>query len=268
MAGSQSARIMTVNLRVWKQASANAPGRLVSYTVNGVSSDMSFLEMLDLLNQQLVEKGEDPIAFASDCREGLCGTCGCMINGQAHGPEAGSATCQLHMRSFKDGDEIVVEPFRARAFPVVRDLIVDRKALDSIIQAGGYTSAKTGKHADANSMLIPKDIADKAMDAAQCIGCGACVAACPNASVSLFMSAKITHLALMPQGKADSERRVQRMVDRMDEHGFGACSNIGECSAVCPKSIPLDVIATMKREFMKVTLSTKSKGAGAAGGWG
>lgn len=248
-------RMMTINLQVWRQAGPHDKGQLVPYTVRDVSSDMSFLEMLDFLNEDLIKKGERPVEFDSDCREGICGSCGCMINGQAHGPELGAATCQLHMRSFNDGDTIVVEPWRARAFPVVRDLVVDRSSYDRIIAAGGYTSAKTGKHADANAILVPKDNADAAMDAAACIGCGACAAACPNGSASLFTAAKVTQLALLPQGQVEGVRRVTRMVEQMDKEGFGGCTNIGECEAACPKEISINVIAKMRRELMKAIIN-------------
>jgi len=242
---------MTIHLRVWRQAGPNQPGKLVDYTVKGVNSDMSFLEMLDYLNEELVREGKDPIEFDSDCREGICGSCGCMVNGQAHGPETGTTACQLHMRHFKDGDTLVVEPWRAKAFPVIKDLVVDRGALDRIIASGGYISVKTGPHPDANTILVSKDIADSAMDAATCIGCGACVAACPNASASLFTSAKITQLALLPQGHPERTRRVTRMVEQMDKEGFGNCTNIGECRTACPKDIDISHIAKMRREYLR-----------------
>lgn len=241
---------MKINLKVWRQESPNASGRMVSYSLDDVSPDMSFLEMLDVLNEKLLQKGEEPIAFDSDCREGICGTCGVMINGQAHGPLLGVATCQLHMRSFRDGDTIQIEPWRAKAFPIVKDLIVDRTALDRVISAGGFTSAKSGRHMDGNAILIHKATADAAMDAAACIGCGACVAACPNASASLFTSAKITHLSLLPQGQVERWTRVRNMVQQMDAELFGGCSNIGECEAACPKEISIQTIAKMRREFI------------------
>ena len=246
-----SEKMMTINLMVWRQASPNDKGRMVPYTMKNVSSDMSFLEMLDTLNEDLTKKGERPVEFDSDCREGICGSCGCMINGKAHGPELGSATCQLHMRSFKDGETLVVEPWRVSAFPIVRDLVVDRGSYDRIVAAGGYTSAKSGKHADANAILIPKDNSDSAMDSAACIGCGACAAACPNGSAALFTGAKISQLALLPQGQVEANRRVRRMVDQMDHEGFGGCTNIGECEAACPKEISMNVIARMRRELVK-----------------
>src|SRR5262245_32064425 len=219
---------MKLTLQVWRQAGANAPGRLVPYAVDGISPDMSFLEMLDVVNEGLIAKGEDPIAFDSDCREGICGTCGVVVNGIPHGPDRGSTVCQLHMRRFKSGDTIVIEPWRSRAFPIVKDLVVDRSAFDRIIQAGGYTSVNCGSAPDGNSILIPRDTAEQAMDAAACISCGACVAACKNASAALFTSAKLTHLGLLPQGRVEQPRRVVSMVDRMDAEGFGSCSNEGE----------------------------------------
>ncbi|MBI3556940.1 MAG: succinate dehydrogenase/fumarate reductase iron-sulfur subunit, partial [Deltaproteobacteria bacterium] len=240
---------MNITLKIWRQAGPNQPGKLVAYPVNDISSDVSFLEMLDVLNENLIKKGELPVTFESDCREGICGTCGIMINGQAHGPELGAATCQLHMRSFKDGDTLVLEPWRARMFPVIKDLMVDRSALDRIIAVGGYTSAKTGRHIDANGILIGHETAEAAMDAASCIGCGACVAACPNASASLFTSAKITQLAQLPQGQVERIVRGARMVEQMDIELSGGCTNIGECYAACPKEISLETIATMKREY-------------------
>lgn len=245
---------ITIHLKIWRQSGPEAKGRLVDYTLNDINPDMSFFEMLDVLNETLVKNGEDPVEFDSDCREGICGTCGCMINGQPHGPVRGATTCQVHMRSFNDGDTIVVEPFRARAFPVIKDLIVDRTAFDNIIAAGGYISAKAGPHPDANSHLFGKDAAEAAMDAAACIGCGACVAACPNASASLFTSAKITQLALMPQGQPEREKRVYRMVSKMDSEGFGNCTNVGECYSACPKEISIKHIATMKREMVRTLL--------------
>jgi succinate dehydrogenase / fumarate reductase iron-sulfur subunit len=218
---------------------------------------MSFLEMLDVVNEGLIKKGDDPIAFDSDCREGICGTCGCMINGVAHGPDPGTTVCQLHMRRFKDGDIIVIEPWRARAFPVLKDLIVDRSAFDRIIQAGGYTSINVGSAPDGNTLPIGRPIAEEAMDYAACIGCGACVASCKNASAALFTSAKIAHLNLLPQGKPEQEERVLAMVNRMDEEGFGSCSNEGECEAVCPKGISIMGIARMNRQYLRATLAAK-----------
>ncbi|TXD37344.1 succinate dehydrogenase/fumarate reductase iron-sulfur subunit [Lujinxingia vulgaris] len=241
---------MNVHLKVWRQAGPETEGRFESYTAE-VNPHMSFLEMLDVVNEDLIKKGEMPIEFDSDCREGICGTCGCVVNGQAHGLERGTTVCQLHMRSFRDGETIVIEPWRAEAFPVIRDLVVDRGAFDRIIAAGGYVSVNTGPKPDANAVKIGKDLSDRAFDAAACIGCGACVAACPNASASLFTGAKVTQLALMPQGAPERGRRVRAMVDQMDAEGFGNCSNIGECEAACPKEISLDNIATMKREYLR-----------------
>lgn len=248
---------MNLTLRVWRQQAINAPGRLVTYDAKDISPDMSFLEMLDVVNETLIKKGEDPIAFDSDCREGICGTCGCMVNGVAHGPDPGTTLCQLHMRRFKDGDTIVIEPWRAKAFPIVKDLVVDRAAFDRIIQAGGYTSINVGSAPDGNTLPIGRPIAEEAMDYAACIGCGACVAACKNASAALFTSAKIAHLGLLPQGKPEQELRVVAMVDRMDEEGFGSCSNEGECEAVCPKGISIMGIARMNRQYLRASLSAK-----------
>jgi succinate dehydrogenase / fumarate reductase iron-sulfur subunit len=245
---------MTIHLEIWRQKNSGAAGAFEKYDLGGVSPDMSFLEMLDTLNEKLIKEGKEPVAFESDCREGICGQCGVMINGQAHGPLQATTTCQLHMRSFRDGDTIILEPWRAKAFPVIKDLVVNRSAFDRIIQSGGYVSTKSGPHPDGNNTLIPKPIADAAMDAATCIGCGACVAACPNASASLFTAAKITHLGLMPQGQAEAGRRVFRMVSQMDLEGFGNCTNIGECRAACPKEISIDDIARMKREYAGVLL--------------
>jgi succinate dehydrogenase / fumarate reductase iron-sulfur subunit len=245
---------MRIHLKVWRQAGPKAPGKLVDYTVENVSPDMSFLEMLDVVNEGLITKGEDPIAFDSDCREGICGTCGFMVDGIPHGPMRATTVCQLHMRSFKDNDRLTLEPWRAKAFPVLKDLVVDRSAMDRIIQSGGYTSINVGGPQDANSILIPKPIADQAMDSAQCIGCGACVAACKNASAALFTSAKVSHLALLPQGEVERYTRVVKMVDRHDDEGFGSCSNEGECEAVCPKEISISNIARMNREYVKATL--------------
>ena len=227
----------------------------MDYAAEDVSPDMSFLEMLDVVNEGLIRKGEEPIAFDSDCREGICGTCGFLVNGRPHGPDPATTVCQLHMRRFKDGDVVTLEPWRARAFPIVRDLVVDRGALDRIVQAGGYTSVNTGGAPDANAVLIGKDTAEAAFDSAQCIGCGACVAACKNASAALFTSAKITHLALLPQGQVERTARVLGMVERMDAEGFGACSNEGECEAVCPKGISLSNIGAMNREFWRAWFS-------------
>ena len=245
---------MKIHLRVWRQAGPAAKGRLVDYTVDDVSPDMSFLEMLDVANERLIKKGEEPIAFDSDCREGICGACGFLVNGRPHGPDPGTTVCQLHMRRFTDGARVTLEPWRARAFPVLRDLVVDRTAFDRIIEAGGYTSVNVGGAEDANSLLIGKDTAESAFDSAQCIGCGACVAACKNASAALFTSAKITHLALLPQGQVERESRVVKMVAQMDAEGFGSCSNEGECEAVCPKGISLSNITKMNREFWRAML--------------
>jgi len=245
---------MRIHLRIWRQNGPTDKGRFEDHTVESVSPDMSFLEMLDTLNEQLIRKGQEPVAFDSDCREGICGTCGFLVDGRPHGPDACTTVCQLHMRRFKDGDRITLEPWRAKAFPVLRDLVVDRDAFDRIIQAGGYTSVNTGGAPDGNALPIPKPIAEQAFDSAQCIGCGACVAACKNASAALFTSAKITHLALLPQGQVERGARVLHMVATMDAAGFGPCSNEGECEAVCPKGISLTNIATMNREWWKATL--------------
>ena len=245
---------MNLTLHVWRQAGPDAAGKLVRYDAKDISPDMSFLEMLDIVNEGLTQKGEVPIAFDHDCREGICGSCSLMINGVAHGPMKGTATCQLHMRSFRDGDTIYIEPWRARAFPVIRDLAVDRSALDRIIQAGGYVSAATGGAQDANATLIPKESVDNAMDAAACIGCGACVAACPNASASLFTAAKITHLGLLPQGQPERYRRALSMIDQMDLENFGNCTLHGECQEACPKEISLDTITRMNKDFIRARL--------------
>jgi succinate dehydrogenase / fumarate reductase iron-sulfur subunit len=242
---------MSLKLKVWRQSNAKTKGKIVDYTAKDVSPDMSFLEMLDEVNNDLVRKGEEPIAFESDCREGICGSCSLMVNGQAHGPDEGTTVCQLHMRRFKDGDTVFIEPWRAKAFPVIKDLVVDRSAFDRIIAKGGYTGVNTGSAPDGNAIPIPKVDADAAMDSAACIGCGACVAQCKNASAALFTSAKISQLAHLPQGRVERERRVQRMVWQMDEEGFGNCSNEGECEAVCPKEISISNIALMNREFIR-----------------
>ena len=246
---------MTVKLKVWRQAGPGQPGQLVDYVANNVHADMSFLEMLDVVNEDLIRKGQDPIAFDSDCREGICGSCGLVIDGLPHGPDKGATTCQVHMRRFKSGETITIEPFRAKAFPVLKDLVVDRSAFDRIIAAGGYVSMNVGGAPDANSLPIAKDVADHAMDSAQCIGCGACVAACKNAAAHLFTSAKISHLGILPQGEPERLRRAERMVTRMDDEGFGSCSNEGECEAVCPKGISISSIARMNRDFLKAALS-------------
>ncbi len=245
---------MRLTLKIWRQPATSAKGSMHTYELDDVSPDMSFLEMLDVLNERLNSEGEEPVAFDSDCREGICGQCGLMINGQAHGPEV-TTTCQLHMRSFKDGDTVTIEPWRADAFPVIKDLCVDRGALDRMIQAGGYISVNTGSAPDAHATPVPKVAADRAFDAATCIGCGACVAACPNASASLFLGAKITHLGELPQGQAERDERVLSMVAQHDHDGFGGCTNIGECSAACPKEIPLDVISQLNKDLRKALRS-------------
>lgn len=254
MAGNNNSRTMRINLKVWRQKNAQAQGQLVDYALDSVSPDMSFLEMIDVLNEQLVKKGDEPIAFAHDCREGICGSCAMVIDGEPHGPQTGTTTCQLHMRTFSDGDTIVVEPFRAKAFPVVKDLVTDRGALDRIQAAGGYVTVSTGNAPDGNAIPIAKEIADLAMDAAACIQCGACVAACRNGSAMLFVSAKVSQLALLPQGQAERDRRVSRMVWQMDEEDFGSCTNMGSCAAACPKEIKVENIARMNREYAKAML--------------
>ena len=240
---------MRVRLKVWRQKNGSTPGEFKTYESPDLNPNMSFLEMLDVLNEQLAGRGEEPIAFDHDCREGICGTCSLVLNGKPHGPHRGVATCQTYMRSFQDGQEIVVEPFRAAAFPPIKDLVVDRKAFDKIIQAGGFISARTGSAPDANSIPVAKENADLAMDAAECIGCGACVAACKNASAMLFVAAKVSHLGLLPQGQPERQRRALAMVQAMDEAGFGNCTVTGSCEAVCPKSIPIDFIARLNRDF-------------------
>ena len=256
---------MQVTLHVWRQASERVAGRFVTYRADDVSPDASFLEMLDVLNERLAEKGEEPIAFSHDCREGICGSCGVVIDGVAHGPERGAATCQLHMRSFEDGAEIYVEPWRAKAFPVVKDLVVDRRALDRIVEAGGFITAPTGGAPDANTVPIPKWAVDTAMDAAACIQCGACIAACPNGSASLFTAAKVTHLGLLPQGQPERSRRVLRMVAQMDAEGFGHCTFYGECQEACPKLISIDTIVRMNRDYMRASLAPRLERAGGDG---
>ena len=248
---------MRLNLKIWRQTGPTATGRLEDYTADNVSTDMSFLEMLDVVNEGLVVKGKDAIAFDSDCREGICGMCSLVIDGVAHGPDRGTTVCQLHMRRFKDGDTVTIEPWRAKAFPIVKDLVVDRSAFDRIIAAGGYCSVNAGGAQDANNILIPKAVSDLAMDSAACIGCGACVAACKNASAHLFMSAKISHLALLPQGQQERTTRVLSMIAQADSEGFGSCSNEGECEAVCPKEIPISNIARMTREYVKAQFAGK-----------
>ncbi len=242
---------MKINLKIWRQADAQSKGKLEEYTVTDANPSMSFIELLDVLNEQLIIDNIEPVAFDSDCGEGICGSCGLMIDGVAHGEQKQTAVCQLHLRSFQDGDTITVEPWRAKAFPLVKDLVVDRSALDRIIAAGGYVSVNTGAAPDANSLPISKDNSDRAFDYAACIGCGACVAACPNASASLFTAAKVSHLALLPQGDPERKQRVLNMTAQMATEGFGDCSNHGECTAVCPKGISLDTISTMRREYIK-----------------
>jgi len=242
---------MRIVLHIWRQRNASEKGRMVRYEVPNVSEHMSFLEMLDVLNEDLIGKGDEPVAFDHDCREGICGMCGCMVNGVAHGPLPGTTLCQLHMRHFKDGDELYLEPWRARAFPVVKDLVVDRSAFDRLIAAGGFISVSTGSAPDGNAVLVSKENADRSMDAAACIGCGACVAMCPNASASLFMAAKLSHLGLLPQGQPERDRRVVGMVAQAKQELFGSCTNIGECEAVCPKEIKLENIARMNHDFLK-----------------
>jgi succinate dehydrogenase / fumarate reductase iron-sulfur subunit len=257
---------MNLTLHVWRQAGANVKGKMVRYEARDISPDMSFLEMLDVINEQLTTAGQVPIAFDHDCREGICGACGMMINGVAHGPTGGTATCQLHMRSFTDGATIYIEPWRSRAFPVVKDLVVNRSALDRIIAAGGFISVPTGSAQDANAIPIPKQSADAAMDAAACIGCGACVAACPNGSASLFTAAKISHLGLLPQGQPERYRRAARMVTQMDAEGFGHCTLYGECQDACPKEISIDTIARMNHDYLRATLTAPEEKAVAGAG--
>ncbi|HUG90246.1 MAG TPA: succinate dehydrogenase/fumarate reductase iron-sulfur subunit [Planctomycetaceae bacterium] len=245
------ARTIDLTLRIWRQPAPEARGGFRTYELRGISTDMSFLEMLDVLNEQLFRQGEEPVAFDHDCREGICGMCGMMINGQAHGPDPETTTCQLHMRRFADGDTITIEPWRARAFPVIRDLVVDRTAFDRIIQAGGYVSVNTGQAPEANSIPVPRENAEQALDAAACIGCGACVAACKNASAMLFTAAKVSHLALLPHGGPERARRVVRMVAQMDAEEFGACTNTYECEAACPAGISVGTIARLNREYLR-----------------
>nr|WP_241558850.1 succinate dehydrogenase/fumarate reductase iron-sulfur subunit [Halobacteriovorax sp. HLS] len=252
-----SENLMTLNLKIWRQSNTKSSGTMVDYTIEGISPDASFLEMLDLLNEKLISQGDDPVAYDHDCREGICGMCSLMINGQAHGPEAETTTCQLHMRKYKDGDTIVIEPFRARAFPVLKDLMVDRQAFDDIIAAGGFVSVNTGNAQDANAILVPQENAELAMDAASCVGCGACVASCKNASAMLFVSAKVSQLSLLPQGKLEADERVKNMVAKMDELGFGNCTNEAECEASCPKGISISNIARMNRDFLSAAVKSK-----------
>lgn len=250
---------MNLTLKIWRQKSTHDEGKIVEYKVTDISEDMSFLEMLDVLNYQLVEKGDDPVTFDHDCREGICGMCSMFINGEAHGPNRGVTTCQLHMRSFKDGDTIYIEPWRSAAFPVIKDLMVDRSAFDRIQQAGGFISVNTsGRTLDANAIPVPKEDADKSFDAATCIGCGACVATCPNGSAMLFVSAKVSQYALLPQGQVERKERVLNMVKKMDEEGFGNCSNIGACEVQCPKNISLENIARMNREYLMASIKPEN----------
>jgi succinate dehydrogenase / fumarate reductase iron-sulfur subunit len=250
--------LTNLTLKIWRQDGPDDPGRFEVYAIDSISDEASFLEMLDYLNERLINEGKDAIVFDHDCREGICGTCSLMIDGQAHGPQRGTATCQLHMRKFTSGQEIVIEPWRASAFPIIRDLMVDRSPLDRIIEAGGFITSPTGGAPDANLIPIPKPVADAAMDAAECIGCGACVAACPNGAANLFTGAKLTHLNLLPQGQAERFKRVEAMVETMDEH-FGSCTNHGECEAACPKSISIDVIALMNQDYLKAKLKNRSR---------
>jgi len=270
VAANTSSSPLSITLRVWRQAGPKEPGKFVDYPSKNLSPHMSFLEMLDVVNDELTAKGEEPIAFAHDCREGICGTCSCTINGKPHGPGRGVATCQVYMRSFRDGDVVTVEPFRAEAFPIIKDLITDRTAFDRIQQAGGFITARAGSAPDANAIPVPKPDADLAMDAATCIGCGACVAACKNASAMLFVAAKVGHLGLLPQGQAERDKRVLAMVHTMDELGFGNCTNQYECSAACPKLISHDFIARMNRDYFNASLRSafRSDSMGASGGAG
>ena len=270
MVAANTTALFNVTLRVWRQAGPKQPGRFVDYPAKDVNPNMSFLELLDVVNDELTMKGEEPIAFAHDCREGICGTCSCTINGKPHGPGRGIATCQLYMRTFAEGDVIVVEPFRAQAFPVVKDLVTDRSSFDKIQQAGGFITARAGSAPDANSIPVPKPDSDLSMDAATCIGCGACVAACKNASAMLFVAAKVGHLGLLPQGQPERDRRVLAMVHTMDELGFGNCTNYYECSAACPKLISHDFIARMNRDYLKASMrsSFRPESLGAGGGAG
>jgi len=250
---------MNLKLKIWRQQNASSPGKMVDYSIKGVEDDVSFLEMMDMLNQELIDKGDEPVSFDHDCREGICGSCSMYINGRAHGPQKRTTACQLHMRSFKDGDTITIEPWRASSFPIIKDLVVDRTAFDRIQQAGGFVSVNTGNAMDANAIPINKEIADVAMDAAECIGCGACVAACKNASAMLFVSAKVSHLAMLPQGKPESRKRALNMVNQMKEEGFGACTNTYACEAQCPKGISVTNIARLNREYLAATITDKKQ---------
>jgi len=247
---------MNVTLQIWRQTGPKAPGRFQTYALDEISAEMSFLEMLDILNERLLTQGEEPVAFDHDCREGICGSCGVMIDGQAHGPQPGTATCQLHMRKFRDGATITVEPWRARAFPIIRDLIVDRSPFDRIVEAGGFITVDAGSAPEANLIPIPKQVADTAFDAAACIGCGACVAACPNGAANLFTAAKVNHLGLLPQGQAERWTRVERMVEVMEDY-FGSCTNHGECEKACPKSISIDFIAMMNADYVRAKVKNR-----------
>lgn len=249
---------MNLTLKIWRQKNSNSKGKFETYQVKDINPEMSFLEMIDVLNEDLIKKGQDPVAFDNDCREGICGMCSMYINGRPHGPQFKTATCQLHMRYFKDGETIVIEPWRAAAFPPIKDLVVDRSAFDRIIQAGGFVSVNTGSVVDGNAIPIPKPVADEAFDAATCIACGACVAACKNASAMLFVSAKVSQLALLPQGHAERKIRVEKMVAQMDAEGFGSCTNIGSCSAECPVGIPLSTIARMNREYISAKFTSEN----------
>ncbi|MDR3622030.1 MAG: succinate dehydrogenase/fumarate reductase iron-sulfur subunit [Paludisphaera borealis] len=269
MSGHAEEQLLNLTLHVWRQKNRTAPGAFVSYTeeARGISTDMSFLEMLDVVNERLIHKGQEPIAFDHDCREGICGQCGVVVNGETHGPRRATTTCQLHMRSFHDGDVLTIEPWRAGAFPVVKDLMVDRSAFDRVIAAGGFISVRTGNAPEANDVAVPKQDSDLAMDAAACIGCGACVAACPNASAMLFVAAKAEHLNLLPQGNPEKDRRVVAMIDQADAEGFGNCSNHGECEAACPKEISLGFIARLNGDYRRA-LVKRPRTVGASGGSG
>ncbi len=265
MGGGANAKKLNLKLHVWRQKNRSAEGKFVTYEARDISTDMSFLEMLDVINEGLVGRGEEPIAFDHDCREGICGQCGIVINGSAHGPRKATTTCQLHMRSFRDGDEITLEPWRAKGFPVLRDLVVDRSAFDRIIGTAGFITAPTGNAPDGNALLVPKPDADKSMDAAQCIGCGACVAACPNGSAMLFVAAKVSHLGLLPQGQPERMSRALNAVAKMDEEGFGSCTNHAECEAVCPKEIPIEFIARLNRDYLRAALFSPAPRAAGGG---
>jgi succinate dehydrogenase / fumarate reductase iron-sulfur subunit len=266
MAGHGEERKINLTLNVWRQKNRTSPGRFEKYQARDISTDMSFLEMLDVVNERLILDGKEPIAFDHDCREGICGQCGVVVNGDAHGPRKATTTCQLHMRSFNDGDALTIEPWRATAFPVVKDLMVDRSAFDRIVAAGGFVSVRTGNAPEANDIPVPKDDAEMSMDAAACIGCGACVAACPNASAMLFVAAKAGHLNSLPQGKPEQSRRAIAMIDQMDAEGFGSCTNHGECEAVCPKEIRLEFIARLNRDYLRASLRKRREVASAGAG--